>query len=61
MDGVMKITAMGYWFPIGRPDFFHAPDDDALIERAQSTFALQGQSGKKKRISRRRSISGSTL
>ena len=46
MDGIMKITAMGYWFPIGRPDFFHAPDDDALIERAQSTFALQGQSGK---------------
>ncbi len=45
MSGDTKITAMGYWFPVGRPNFFRALDDYSLIANANSIVALQKPSG----------------
>ncbi len=50
MSGDIKITAMGFWFPVGPPEFFRAQDeysrDYPLIENANSTVALSKQPGR---------------
>ncbi|HEY7094259.1 MAG TPA: hypothetical protein VH393_13835, partial [Ktedonobacterales bacterium] len=49
MSSSLKITAMGYWFPVGAPNFFRGEDefspDKPLIAHIHSTVAISRQSG----------------
>ena len=53
MSGVLKITAMGYWFPVGASNFFRGEDeyspDKPLIKDINSTVAIFRQSGEEKK------------
>jgi hypothetical protein len=52
MSSAMKITAMGYWFPVDAPNFYRGEDeyspDKPLIAQIHSTVAISRQSSEDK-------------